>query len=210
MKKNYILFYITLGMLFELINTNINAMVQYNHPMVQSSLPNVVTHRSTHESNFQYARELSIENKFGVIPTANNDLRSNFENFKKDAIHFLYKQDVSYPDSEGRDGYFKNIPDKNNEFRYPGVALVGQERYINVVAVNAKNVSRDNETMPLNAQNNAKNANSNKFDPGYLIFLGSFVNPHSGTTYYLYGQYANTIMPIDDLDSRGNYSIERT
>jgi hypothetical protein len=57
---------------------------------------------------------------------------------------------------------------------------------------------------------NVKKINSprRKFNPGYLVYFGTFIGEQDGKTYYLYGRYVNTLLPIDPLDKYGNYPSE--
>lgn len=77
-------------------------------------------------------------------------------------------------------GYFWDSKDRDNTLLYPGKARIGNDQYINAVAVDSKNIIGNNDpnaTIRISDANimNQNQENNNKFNPGNLIKLGTFM-----------------------------------
>jgi len=203
MEIKYIVLYTTLI-------TSLTSIHGSNKPTIQFPVPNSMPYPSNQASDNQYNNELPFEDTFSRIISVNKDDIDNFEQLKKSGIPFLRKESYDDPDSSGILGYFWNIKNTDDKLQYGGIARVEQEIYVNVVAVPAHNVSDQNQTDIANAQTDAKHAKSGKFNMITNPFIGSYVGKYDGKTYYLYGRYANTIIPVDSLDADGKYTIENT
>jgi hypothetical protein len=171
-------------------------------------IPNSMTYPSSQESDNQVERELFAENSFSEITSANKDVIDIFDQLKKSGIPFLRKESVTDPDSSGIQGYYWDLKNTDDKLQYGGIARAEQDRYVSVVAVEASRVSDEDITDVYNAQTNAQHAASGKFNPGYLIYFGTFIGEQDGKTYYLYGRYVNSLLPSDPLDIYGNYPSE--
>ncbi|AXK61138.1 hypothetical protein C0J27_05405 [Candidatus Chromulinivorax destructor] len=187
---------------------SLSSALRAGRPTVPFPIPNSMTYPSNQESDSQIARELFPENSFSEITSGNKDAIDTFEQLKKSGIPFLRKESVTDPDSSGIQGYYWDLKNTDDKLQYGGIARAEQDRYVSVVAVQASRVSDEEITDVYNAQNNAKHAASGKFNPGYLIYFGTFIGEEDGKTYYLYGRYVNTLAPIDPLDANGNYPTE--
>ena len=201
MKKIFILCMVLIGIDVQVIYSEVP-------PTIPFLIPNTMVYPSSQESDYQYTMETALEDIFTEKISVNKDDIDNFEKLKKDAIPFLRKESASDPDSSGIQGYFWDMKNHNDKLQYGGIARIEQERYVNVVAVDAKTASARNQTTTMNAQTDAAKGKNNSFDPGYLVYLGTFYGKQNGKKYYLYGRYANTIIPVDPLDSNGNYPVE--
>lgn len=188
--------------------TSLSHQIVANRPTVRFSIKNSMPYSSNQESNSQLARELFLENSFSEITSGNKDAIDTFDQLKKSGIPFLRKESVTDPDSSGIQGYYWDLKNTDDKLQYGGIARAEQDRYVSVVAVEASRVSHEDITDVYNAQNNKKHAASGKFNPGYLIYFGTFIGEEDGKTYYLYGRYVNTLAPIDPLDANGNYPSE--
>ena len=203
MEIKYILLFMTIGTATEFIHS-------YGSTTIQFPVSNSMPYPSNQESDNQYTQELPFEDTFSEIISVNKDDIDNFEKFKKlkDVIPFLRKESSDDPDSSGIQGYFLPRKNTDDKLQYGGVARIEQERYVNVVAINAKDVSDQDQTDVANAQTDAKHAASGKFNPLTNPFIGSYVGKYDGKTYFLYGRWVNTIIPVDPLDANGNYPSE--
>lgn len=190
------------------IHINIKSIDSEIPATIPFPIPNTITYPSTQESNYQYTLETPLENIFTEKIFVNKDDIDNFEFLKNNAIPFLRKESASDPDSSGIQGYFWNMKNHNDKLQYGGIARAEQERYVNVVSVPASTASSRNQTMTMNTQNDATRGQDNSFDPGYLVYIGTYYGKYDGKTYYLYGRYVNTIIPVDPLDTNGNYPVE--
>ena len=199
--------YILLGMMLGIATGLIDATGQ---PTISFPVTNSMPYPSGQESDHQYTDELPYEDSFSESISVNKDDIDDFEKFKKlkDVIPFLRKESSDDPDSSGIKGYFLPRKNTDDKLQYGGVARVEQERYVNVVAINAKDVSDQNQTDVANAQTDAKHAKSGKFNTLTNPFIGSYVGKYDGKTYFLYGRWVNTIVPVDHLDANGNYPSE--
>lgn len=161
-------------------------------------------------SDAQYMDELPYEDTFSETISGNKDDVDNYEQFKKlkDVIYFKRKESFDDSDSLGTDGYFLPRVNTDDKLQYGGVARTEQERYVNVIAIDANTVSTEDETDISNAQTDAKHAADGKFNPLTNPYIGTFIGQHDGKTYYLYGRYVNTIIPVDPLDANGKYPVE--
>ena len=96
-------------------------------------------------------------------------------------------------------GYFWDSKDTDNTLRYPGKARIGNDQYINVVAVDSKNIdtSEDLDAATSTGKNNIMDPSqqNNKFKPEDLVKLGTFMRKNDQVIYYIYGQYLSTIVP---------------
>jgi|GEM_PF-2095511 len=201
MKKIYILFSMIIVMVVKPIHSDSSDVIPF-------PIPNTITYPSTQATAHQYQQETPLENHFSEILSVNKDDIDTFDSSKKSAIPFFKKENASDPDSTGILGYFWDMKNSNDKLQYGGIARVEQERYVNVVAIPSDKVSRKNQTETMNAQNDAQKAKSGHFDPGRMPYIGTFYGKLDGKKYYLYGRYVNTIMPVDSLDTNGNYAVE--
>jgi len=179
-----------------------------DRPTVPFPIPNSMVYPSNQESDNQVASELFPENGFSEITSANKDAIDIFDQLKKNGIPFLRKENVTDPDSSGIQGYYWDLKNTDDKLQYGGIARAEQDRYVSVVAVESSMVSDEDITDVYNSQTIAEHAASGKFNPGYLIYIGTFIGEQDGKTYYLYGRYVNTLAPIDPLDIYGNYPSE--
>jgi hypothetical protein len=179
-----------------------------DRPTVPFPIPNSMVYPSSQESDNQVESELFPENAFSEITSANKDAIDIFDQLKSSGIPFLRKESVTDPDSSGIQGYYWDLKNTDDKLQYGGIARAEQDRYVSVVAVEASRVSDEDITDVYNAQTNAKHAASGKFNPGYLIYFGTFIGEQDGKTYYLYGRYVNSLLPSDPLDIYGNYPSE--
>ena len=153
--------YILLGMMLGIATGLIDATGQ---PTISFPVTNSMPYPSGQESDHQYTDELPYEDSFSESISVNKDDIDDFEKFKKlkDVIPFLRKESSDDPDSSGIKGYFLPRKNTDDKLQYGGVARVEQERYVNVVAINAKDVSDQNQTDVANAQTDAKHAKKGK------------------------------------------------
>lgn len=203
MKKFLIIASITLGMI---IDSTLHADI----PTVPFPIPNSMVYPSNQESDYQIQKELFPENSFSEITSGNKDAIDTFDQMKKTGIRFLRKEDKNDPDSSGIVGYYWDLKNNDDKLQYGGVARAEQDRYVSVVAVEASKVSDEDITdVATDTPNDLKRRHNNgKFNPGYLVYFGTFIGEQDGKTYYLYGRYVNTLAPIDPLDAHGNYPSE--
>jgi len=201
MEIKYILLIIILGVTIESIRSTEQQTIQFP---VTNSMP----YSSKQVSDTQYTSELPFEDTFSKIISVNKDEIDNFEQLKKSGIPFLRKESYDDPDSSGLQGYFWNLKNTDDKLQYGGIARVGQERFVNVVSVPAEDVSDQSKTGIVYPQTDPKHVKNKKFNTLTNPFLGSYVGKYDGKTYYLYGRYANTIIPVDALDAHGQYVVE--
>ena len=96
-------------------------------------------------------------------------------------------------------GYYWNSKDSDNSLLYPGKARIGNDQFINVVAVDSKSVSTSSYDPSLIVDTGATNVYAPKdtkmFDPGALVKLGTFMKKNDPVVYSVYGEYLSTIIP---------------
>ncbi|MGZ6250729.1 MAG: hypothetical protein ACXWL2_01760 [Candidatus Chromulinivorax sp.] len=114
----------------------------------------------------------------------------------------------------GLTGYFWNIPDTDNSFLYPGKARIGNDQYINVVAVDAKMVDNSDNpdvTVAIDSHNvnDIKQQSNKKFHPDPLVQIGTFIKQKDGTVYILFGAYEKTVIPDPKEIERMDYPDDR-
>lgn len=117
-------------------------------------------------------------------------------------ILFTPEEDVVTGDDSNKNqvGYFWDVKDDQNDLQFTGKARIGNSQYINVVAVDAKNINTTGDAYDL-ISTDEKNlyhpsaAEKKKFDPQYLVKIGTFMKKNDPTTYILFGRYLATIMP---------------
>ncbi len=97
-------------------------------------------------------------------------------------------------------GYFWDSKDTENSLLYPGKARIGNDQYINVIAIDSKKIddgSNNDKPISIDAENimDTHQQNNRLFKPGSLIKLGTFMKKNDPITYFVYGQYLSTVIP---------------
>jgi len=117
-------------------------------------------------------------------------------------ILFTPEEDVITGDDSNKEqyGYFWDIQDHDSDQQFPGKARIGNSQYIDVVAVDAKNISTtgdENDLQYTDSQDiyHQKLSEKNKFNPQYLVKIGTFMKKNNPTVFVLFGRYLATIMP---------------
>jgi len=128
--------------------------------------------------------------------TENN---SNRQNIKPIPFTPAITATADIPDDE-LIGYFWDSIDTDPTLLYPGKARIGNDQYINVVAVDSKLIDlkdvNQQETSALSSEDILNpHKKTSKFDPGALIYLGTFMKKNDPVVYYVYGEYLSTIVP---------------
>lgn len=202
MKKKLIITLIEIGIIT-------NLTLHADSQKVPFPIPNSMVYPSNQESDSLIEKELFTENSFSEKTSGNKDVIDIFDQMKENGIRFLRKEDKNDPDSSGIVGYYWDLKNNDDKLQYGGVARVEQDRYVSVIAVEASRVSDENLTgVATDTPKDLQRHNNGKFNPGYLIYFGTFIGEQDGKTYYLYGRYVNTLLPIDPLDANGKYPIE--
>jgi len=117
-------------------------------------------------------------------------------------ILFTPEEDIVTGDDSNKDqyGYFWDIKDSSNDQQFSGKARIGNSQYIEVVAVDAKNINTTGDADDLTSTDtqdiyNKNSQDNKKFNPGYLVKIGTFMKKNNPTVFVLFGRYASTIMP---------------
>lgn len=117
-------------------------------------------------------------------------------------ILFTPEEDVVTGDDTNKDqyGYFWDIKDSDNDQQFTGKARIGNSQYIDVVAVDAQNISTTGDANDLTSTDQqdlykTNPAEKKKFNPQYLVKIGTFMKKNNPTVYVLFGRYLSTIMP---------------
>jgi len=117
-------------------------------------------------------------------------------------ILFTPEEDTVTGDDSNKNqyGYFWDIKDTDNDRQFTGKARIGNSQYIDVVAVDAKNVSTsgdENDLISTDQQDiyHQTAQEKKKFNPQYLTKIGTFMKKNDPTVYVLFGRYFATIMP---------------
>ncbi|MBV8660958.1 MAG: hypothetical protein JO129_02335 [Candidatus Dependentiae bacterium] len=117
-------------------------------------------------------------------------------------ITFTPYEDIVTGDDSNKDeiGYFWDIKNPDKALLYPGVARIGNSQYINVVAVNSKNVNTtgNNDSVVSTGSDNIYQPSvtqQKQFDDSYLVPIGTFMKKNDPTIYVLYGMYQYTVFP---------------
>ena len=117
-------------------------------------------------------------------------------------ILFTPEEDALTGDDSNKNqyGYFWDIKDSDNDQQFSGKARIGNSQYIDVVAVDAKNINTTGDADDLTSTDTQDLYHSNpaekkKFNPQYLTKIGTFMKKNNPTVYVLFGRYFATIMP---------------
>lgn len=117
-------------------------------------------------------------------------------------ILFTPEEDAITGDDTNKNqyGYFWDIKDSDNDQQFTGKARIGNSQYIDVVAVDAKKVATTGDADDLTSTGTqdlykTNPADKQKFNPQYLVKIGTFMRPNDPTIYVLFGRYFATIMP---------------
>ena len=117
-------------------------------------------------------------------------------------ILFTPEEDTVTGDDSNKEqyGYFWDIQDHDSDQQFPGKARIGNSQYIDVVAVDAKNISTTgdaNDLQDTDSQDiyHTKTSEKQKFNPQYLVKIGTFMKKNNPTVFVLFGRYFATIMP---------------
>jgi len=113
-----------------------------------------------------------------------------------------YEDTITGDDPNTRQvGYYWDAPDPHDHaLQYTGKARIGNSRYINVVAVNANNISTVGDADSITSTGNYNiyqppATEQKKFDSQYLVPIGTFMKKNDPTIYKLFGQYETTAFP---------------
>ena len=99
---------------------------------------------------------------------------------------------------QGLIGYFWDSKDTDNTLLYPGKARIGNDQFINVVAVDSKIIDPNDDENAVNtigSTNIMDPTNNKKFHPGSLVKLGTFMRKNDPIIYSVYGEYLSTVIP---------------
>lgn len=123
-----------------------------------------------------------------------------FNNVKP--ILFTPDEDVVTGDDSNKKevGYFWNVKDSDNDLQFTGKARIGNSQYINVVAVDANNINKSDDTNTVISTStediyHPSATEKKQFDPQFLVKIGTFMKKNDPTVYVLYGRYLATIFP---------------
>lgn len=97
-------------------------------------------------------------------------------------------------------GYFWDVKDTDTDLQFPGKARIGNSQYINVVAVpaNQVNTTGDSDSVISSSSEDIyhpSSAEKKKFDPQYLVKIGTFMKKNNPTVFVLFGRYLSTVFP---------------
>jgi len=172
-----------------------------------------------HKKYFLYAIAACIITKSFMIAISNKITYPDTGVFSKDApgyndsyddprfhgvqpILFTPEEDVITGDDSSKDqyGYFWDIKDSANDQQFSGKARIGNSQYIDVVAVDAKNINTKGDENDLTSTDkqdlyHKSFEEKKKFNPQYLVKIGTFMKKNNPTVYVLFGRYFATIMP---------------
>ena len=117
-------------------------------------------------------------------------------------IAFTPYEDIATGDDSNQNtiGYFWEVKNPDKALLYPGVARIGNSQYINVVAVDSKNVNKtaNNDSVVSTGSDNIYNPSptqQKQFDDSFLVPIGTFMKKNDPTVYILYGMYQYTVFP---------------
>lgn len=123
-----------------------------------------------------------------------------FDNVKP--ILFTPNEDPVTGDDSNKDlkGYFWTVTDPDKTITYPGKARVGNSQYINVVAIDSKNLNQVGDSNHISYTDkedifNPSPETKKLFDDNFLVPIGTFMKPNDTTVYTLLGQYLSTVFP---------------
>lgn len=135
------------------------------------------------------------------VPGYNTPMPEQAFNGIQPILFTPYEDTVTGDDSnEKQYGYFWDIKVRDKSLTYPGKARVGNSQYINVVAVDSKNINTTGDSASVVSIGtddiyNPSVTQQQQFQDDYLVQIGTFMKKNDPTVYILYGMYQYTVIP---------------